>query len=252
MVNSEIMFGKKFVFILYSAVQHERAPRNKKDTKTHPQFSPYPTTVIYRRLPVSNSSTSAEIPAPNGSSLPRERASILKDHPGMSNAVLSPRGRPELIHHHGKAHTLTPPPTPKHKPLIRNSTELYKLCVQLLYESITWARNIPTFSYIPLEDQALLLENCWSEIFLLYLSQLSIPLEIDHMVKLAREGFNSNKKDWCETDDDVSIDSYEGLVRIQSIIEKFKQLKLKPTEFACIKAIVLFKPGKKLEKRNIK
>ncbi|CAF4408798.1 unnamed protein product [Rotaria magnacalcarata] len=90
---------------------------------------------------------------------------------------------------------------------------------------IKWIRNLPTFLNLPVCDQLILLEESWSELFLLWAIQYSIPLDdggpIFHHTVLHRQ--NEDEKS------------------IHDIFYIFKQLKLDPIEFACLKTIVLFR-----------
>lgn len=54
----------------------------------------------------------------------------------------------------------------------------YETAAKLLFMSIKWARNIPSFLSLPFRDQAILLEETWSELFILSAAQWSLPLDI--------------------------------------------------------------------------
>ena len=42
---------------------------------------------------------------------------------------------------------------------------------------VKWARSIPSFLQLPARDQTILLENAWSQLFILSLAQWSIPFD---------------------------------------------------------------------------
>ena len=44
--------------------------------------------------------------------------------------------------------------------------------------SVKWARNIPSFLQLPFRDQAILLEESWSELFILSAAQWSLPVDL--------------------------------------------------------------------------
>ncbi|CAF3424157.1 unnamed protein product [Rotaria sp. Silwood1] len=99
---------------------------------------------------------------------------------------------------------------------------IYTISSQILLMIIKWIRNLPTFLNLPICDQLILLEESWSELFLLWAIQYSISLDDENPIfhnVLHRE----NEK------------------LIKNVFLIFKQLKLDPIEFACLKTIVLFR-----------
>jgi len=48
---------------------------------------------------------------------------------------------------------------------------------RLLFMTIKWAKNVPAFVRLPFSDQVALLENGWTELFLLGAAQFHVPLE---------------------------------------------------------------------------
>ena len=51
--------------------------------------------------------------------------------------------------------------------------------------SVTWARNIPTFLDLPFRDQAILLEEGWSELFVLSAAQFNLSLDMGSLLREA-------------------------------------------------------------------
>ncbi len=49
---------------------------------------------------------------------------------------------------------------------------------RLLFMSIKWARNIPSFLQLPFRDQAILLEESWNELFLLSAAQWALSPQL--------------------------------------------------------------------------
>lgn len=113
---------------------------------------------------------------------------------------------------------------------------LYELSVRVLHSTITWARNIPTFVELPFKDQALLLEESWVDLFLLSLAQWDVEIDLHVMLKAA--GIENDNR---STSDIMA--AIADLNHLQNIINKFKSFRLDSTEYACLKAISLFKPG---------
>lgn len=80
----------------------------------------------------------------------------------------------------------------------------------------------------------ILLEEAWSELFLLCAIQWSLPLESCPLLSVSELAPTLNGKLMS-----AGID----VRALQEIIARFKALAVDPTEFACMKAIILFKPG---------
>ena len=121
-----------------------------------------------------------------------------------------------------------------------NPEKIYESSVRILYMSVSWARSIPTFVELPFTDQALLLEACWSELFILCMIQCSVPMDLS--VLLSAAGAHAEK----ESSQNVP-GSVQDLRTLQHIVQRFQNLAIDATEFACLKATVLFKPGMYLE-----
>lgn len=82
--------------------------------------------------------------------------------------------------------------------------------------------------------QVILLEEAWSELFLLCAIQWSLPLESCPLLSLP---------DLCPGIQGKGSYTSLDLRLLQEVFSRFKTLAVDPTEFACLKAIVLFKPG---------
>lgn len=117
-----------------------------------------------------------------------------------------------------------------------NPEKIYDSSVRILHMSVSWARSIPTFVELPFTDQALLLEACWSELFILCMIQCSVPMDLS--VLLTAAGAHAEK----ESSQNISC-SVQDLRTLQHIVQRFQNLAIDATEFACLKATVLFKPG---------
>ena len=84
----------------------------------------------------------------------------------------------------------------------------------------------------------ILLEESWSEIFLLCALQWSLPLEVNPFLASANIGDTSGNEN-------ATTANRASLLRpVNELFSKFKQLNVDAAEFAFLKAIVLFKSGK--------
>ena len=138
---------------------------------------------------------------------------------------------------------LTPPHTPQHGqqvpyPILYLSTPemLHESAVRILFMTVKWVRNIPTFFDLPFRDQAILLEEGWSELFILSIAQWNLPVEMSTL--LAAAGLHPER----ETSD-KNLCGMGDIKALKNIVERFRAANIDQTEYACLKAIVLFKPG---------
>ncbi|KAG7245816.1 hypothetical protein CRUP_002743, partial [Coryphaenoides rupestris] len=114
-----------------------------------------------------------------------------------------------------------------------SSENVYETSARLLFMSVKWAKNLPVFSNLPFRDQVILLEEAWSELFLLCAIQWSLPLDSCPLLSLP---------DLCPGMQGKASYTSLDLRLLQEVFTRFKALAVDPTEFACLKAVVLFKP----------
>ncbi|XP_058278396.1 photoreceptor-specific nuclear receptor isoform X3 [Hirundo rustica] len=108
---------------------------------------------------------------------------------------------------------------------------IYETSARLLFMAVKWAKNLPVFSNLPFRDQVILLEEAWSELFLLCAIQWSMPLETCPLLAVP------------EPTPGKLLPATLDVRALQETLGRFKALAVDPTEFACMKAVVLFKPG---------
>ncbi|GAB1611260.1 nuclear receptor subfamily 2 group C member 1-like [Argonauta hians] len=112
---------------------------------------------------------------------------------------------------------------------------VYETAARLLFMSVKWARNIPSFLQQPFRDQAILLEESWSELFILSTSQWSMPIDIASL--LTANGWSLDTQHAEKT-----AFMMTQLRLLQDIINRCNELHVDATEYACLKAITLFRP----------
>lgn len=104
--------------------------------------------------------------------------------------------------------------------------------------AVKWAKNLPSFASLAFRDQVILLEESWAELFLLNAIQWCMPLDAsgcalfsvsEHCTNL---GSNAIIKQGQIAQDLRSL--HDTLCRFKSVL-------VDPAEFACLKAIVLFR-----------
>jgi len=61
-----------------------------------------------------------------------------------------------------------------------NNAELVcEAAARLLFMSVKWVKNLPAFVALPFDDQALLIEDAWTELFVLGAAQFQLPLDAE-------------------------------------------------------------------------
>ncbi|TMW54741.1 hypothetical protein DOY81_000272, partial [Sarcophaga bullata] len=121
---------------------------------------------------------------------------------------------------------------------------VYETSARLLFMAVKWAKNLPSFASLSFRDQVILLEESWSELFLLNAIQWCIPLDPSNCPLFSvaehcnnHESANNNGNN-CMTKEEIASD----VRTLYEIFCKYKAVLVDPAEFACLKAIVLFRP----------
>ena len=118
-----------------------------------------------------------------------------------------------------------------------NPETVCEAAARILFMSVKWAKHVPAFVSLPFRDQLVLLEESWRELFVLGAAQFCIPLEASALLQAAG----------LTADDGVPPAKVAALTAelraFRDIIAKFQALQVDPTEYACLKGIVLFKTG---------
>ncbi|XP_076628628.1 nuclear receptor subfamily 2 group E member 1 [Colletes latitarsis] len=110
---------------------------------------------------------------------------------------------------------------------------LQETTARLLFMAVKWVRSLPPFLALPKNDQLLLLERSWTQLFLLHLAQWFISWTDIRF--LENEQIRGRlPKDEASTNQDF--------ITIQSIICRFRQLTPDVGECGCMKAVALFTP----------
>uniref|UniRef100_A0A8C6KTE6 Photoreceptor-specific nuclear receptor n=1 Tax=Nothobranchius furzeri TaxID=105023 RepID=A0A8C6KTE6_NOTFU len=206
------------------AVQNERQPRSTAQVRLDSiDVDPEKEHLATTREPTSSSSSSS--PQNNH----RFMASLMT---AETCAKLEPEDVDENID--VTSNEPERPSSEYHLALYPSSSEnVYETSARLLFMSVKWAKNLPVFSNLPFRDQVILLEEAWSELFLLCAIQWSLPLDSCPLLSLP---------DLCPGMQGKTSYTSLDLRLLQEVFSRFKALAVDPTEFACLKAIVLFKP----------
>ncbi|CAF0906077.1 unnamed protein product [Brachionus calyciflorus] len=117
---------------------------------------------------------------------------------------------------------------------INNPETICETAARLLFMCVRWAKSIPSFVNLDMSDQLSLLEESWRDIFILSAAQYQMSIDIGPL--LANAGLTP---DQCDSDKLFKL--MTEMRNLQDIIMKFKQAQIDATEYACLKAVSLFK-----------
>ncbi|GBN22333.1 Photoreceptor-specific nuclear receptor [Araneus ventricosus] len=232
------------LFFFIQAVQNERQPRNTATIRPESAFA----------IPISSSddvySNRSDAKCVNLTTFPpifplhqklvsplfvKMNASKLTENfmsskerlsAGMEEALKKetfyPLGYPSFFAHDGRSET----------PLDATKSSLYETSARILLLSIRWARNLPSYSSLALQDQVSLLEETWSELFLISCIQWSMPLDSNPLFATMDTNLPLN-----------NVQQKKCTQILQKMFTRFKMLAVDFSEFACLKAIILFRPA---------
>lgn len=116
------------------------------------------------------------------------------------------------------------------EPVHFNSSEhIQDAAMRLMTASIRFARNLPCFTRIPFRDQIILLEESWKKLFLLDAAYWALPLETGN---------------FSVANDVTRRQSSPEIRTVQELLTHLRSFRGDLTELACLKAILIFRPGK--------
>ncbi|KAL7669282.1 hypothetical protein ACOME3_009945 [Neoechinorhynchus agilis] len=107
-----------------------------------------------------------------------------------------------------------------------NIDSMFEILARLIFIVVRWARDIPAFAELLVDDRIALLRSTWSHMFLIKMAQCNLPFQ--SILPLS-----------SESQEDVS-----DMNTIIHRIEKLRELNMNYAEYGCLKAAVLFSPGK--------
>ena len=112
------------------------------------------------------------------------------------------------------------------------SENIYESAAKLLFMSIKWAKSVPSFLQLQDADQTLLLEDSWAQLFIIGLAQWGIQFDEETLLK---ESVIKGTEEMPKLTTDARL--------LKDVTTKLMMLRLDHTEFTCLKALSLFKPG---------
>ncbi|XP_036322425.1 photoreceptor-specific nuclear receptor [Rhagoletis pomonella] len=109
---------------------------------------------------------------------------------------------------------------------------LQETTARLLFMAVRWVKCLMPFQTLTKNDQHLLLQESWKELFLLNLAQWTIPLDLTPILE------SPLIKERVLQDEATQIE----MKTIQEILCRFRQIAPDGSEVGCMKAIALFAP----------
>ncbi|EDW03019.1 protein dissatisfaction [Drosophila grimshawi] len=154
---------------------------------------------------------------------------------GFLELLLSPDKCQELIQYQVQHNALLfPPPLPQQllDSRLLSWEMLQETTARLLFMAVRWVKCLMPFQTLSKNDQHLLLQESWKELFLLNLAQWTIPLDLTPILE------SPLIKERVLQDEATQIE----MKTIQEILCRFRQITPDGSEVGCMKAIALFAP----------
>lgn len=105
-----------------------------------------------------------------------------------------------------------------------------------LSQLVEWAKHIPHFTSLPVQDQVLLLRAGWNELLIAAFSHRS--MEVRDGIVLAT-GLTVHRN----SANQIGVGGIFDRV-LTELVAKMREMKMDKTELGCLRTIILFNPGK--------
>lgn len=128
-------------------------------------------------------------------------------------------------------------------------TNICQTADKQLYALVEWAKRIPHFSELPLDDQVILLRAGWNELLIASFSHRSIALKDGVLLTSELQRDSAHSGGVGAIFDRESVQSAEvGAIFdrvLTELVNKMRDMQMDKTELGCLRAIVLFNPDAK-------
>ncbi|XP_056299510.1 retinoic acid receptor RXR-beta-A-like isoform X2 [Pseudoliparis swirei] len=128
-------------------------------------------------------------------------------------------------------------------------TNICQTADKQLFALVEWAKRIPHFSELPLDDQVILLRAGWNELLIASFSHRSIGLKDGVLLASELQRDNAHNAGVGAIFDRESVQSAEvGAIFdrvLTELVNKMRDMQMDKTELGCLRAIVLFNPDAK-------
>nr|WDQ26779.1 ultraspiracle [Sogatella furcifera] len=123
---------------------------------------------------------------------------------------------------------------PENPVLDDDLTNIYDAADKQLFQLVDWAKHIPHFTALPLEDQVLLLRAGWNELLIAAFSHRSVDIK-DGIVLATGLVIHRDSANQAGV---ATI--FERV--LTEIVAKMREMKMDKTELGCLRSIILFNP----------
>lgn len=114
-------------------------------------------------------------------------------------------------------------------------TNICQAADKQLFTLVEWAKRVPHFSELPLDDQVILLRAGWNELLIASFSHRSITVK-DGI--LLATGLHVHRNSAHSAGVGAIFDRV-----LTELVSKMRDMQMDKTELGCLRAIVLFNPG---------
>uniref|UniRef100_A0A8C1JVP4 Retinoic acid receptor RXR n=2 Tax=Cyprinus carpio TaxID=7962 RepID=A0A8C1JVP4_CYPCA len=116
-------------------------------------------------------------------------------------------------------------------------TNICQAADKQLFTLVEWAKRIPHFSELPLDDQVILLRAGWNELLIAAFSHRSISVKDEILLAT---GLHVPR----ESTHNLGVEAFFDRV-LTELVCKMRDMQMDKTELGCLRAIVLFNPDAK-------
>uniref|UniRef100_A0A6I8Q3T6 Retinoic acid receptor RXR n=1 Tax=Xenopus tropicalis TaxID=8364 RepID=A0A6I8Q3T6_XENTR len=121
-------------------------------------------------------------------------------------------------------------------------TNICQAADKQLFTLVEWAKRIPHFSELPLDDQVILLRAGWNELLIASFSHRSISVK-DGI--LLATGLHVHRNSAHSAGVGAIFDRQLNGVVLTELVSKMRDMRMDKTELGCLRAIILFNPDAK-------
>ncbi|XP_015433884.1 PREDICTED: retinoic acid receptor RXR-alpha-B isoform X2 [Dufourea novaeangliae] len=109
-----------------------------------------------------------------------------------------------------------------------------RICDNQLFQLVAWAKHIPNFTSLPLEDQVLLLRAGWNELLIASFSHRSIDVKDGIVLATGITVYRNSAQQ-------AGVGTIFDRV-LSELVSKMREMRMDRTELGCLRAIILFNP----------